>query len=47
MTLAKSFTHFSLALHKQKIILGENGPIKKIFGAQDDLFANSMPRHCR
>jgi 5-methylcytosine-specific restriction endonuclease McrBC regulatory subunit McrC len=36
ITLAKSFSHFLPATAWAKIILGENGPIKKLVGDQDD-----------
>ena len=47
MTLAKNLNILSLARHEQKIILGENGPPEMLVGAQDDFFADLMPRLCR
>jgi hypothetical protein len=35
ITLVINFAHFYLAQHERKIILGENGPLKMLVGAQD------------
>jgi SAM-dependent methyltransferase len=36
ITLVINLAYFYLAQHKRKIILGENGPLKMLVGAQDD-----------